>query len=150
MLVADGDAAPERKRMAVRAVEEAPRGARGGAGPQRTVPWRRVGTPENERMQAAVWVFRFAPAVKSKTIQREFNIAVKSLMRYVYDSCDPSHAAYRLYFGAAGQTVAGMADRAVPKEQGRVTAASIGYVPDATALGVPELACHMLARLGRR
>lgn len=140
-----GDEAPARKRVAA---TDAPRGARGGGGPQRTVPWRRVGSPENERMQAAVWVYRFAPAVKSKTIQREFGVAVKSLMRYVYDSCAPEYAAYRLYFGAAGETVAGMADRAVPKDAGRVTAASIGYVPDGTAAGVPELARSLLAMLG--
>eukprot|EP00750_Incisomonas_marina_P003195 INCI12897.1.p1 GENE.INCI12897.1~~INCI12897.1.p1 ORF type:complete len:254 (-),score=38.61 INCI12897.1:52-813(-) len=132
--------APPTKRVGAVATA-VPRGARcGTAGPKRTVPWRRPGSDENMRMRAAVWVYRFAPAVKSKTIQREFRVSVKSLMRYVYDSCQQEFEAYGLYFGAAGKTIAGMADRAVPKEDGRVTAASIGYVPNHAGADVPVLA----------
>ena len=130
--------ADEAPRKSVRI--EAPRGSRGGTAPQRTVPWRRVGSMDNERMRAAIWVYRFAPAVKSKTVQSHFKVSVKTLMRYVYDSCLPEYDAYGLYFGPAGQGVAGMADRAVEKKHGRVKAAAIGYVPDFTAPGVPALA----------
>lgn len=132
--------APPTKRVGAVATA-VPRGARcGTAGPKRTVPWRRPGSDENMRMRGAVWVYRFVPSVKSKTIQREFRVSVKSLMRYVYDSCQEEFEAYGLYFGAAGRTVAGLADRAVPKEDGRVTAASIGYVPDYSGADVPVLA----------
>lgn len=113
-------------------------------GPQRTVPWRKRGSPENARMRAAVWIYRFAPRVRSKTIQQHFNIAVKSLMRYVYDSCEPEFAAYDLYFGPAGKSVAGKADRALKRKEGRVSPGILRYVVDHTVAGVPELARRLL------
>ena len=61
-------------------------------------------------------------------------------MRYVYDSCDPSFAAFNLYFGQAGEGVAGLCDRAIPKEKGRLSQISTRYVVNPTAPGVPELA----------
>lgn len=127
-----------------------PRGARGGDGPQRTVPWRKRGSPENTRMRAAVWVYRFAPRVRSKAVQQHFRVSVKSLMRYVYDSCQPEFAAYDLYFGPAGQGVSGMSDRAVKKEDGRVSPASIGYVVDFDTPNIPEMARQFLIESARK
>lgn len=119
-------------------------GGRGSAAPQRTVPWRKRGSALNARMRGAVWLYRFAPSVRSKTIQRAFGVSVKSLMRYVYDSCDPAFRAYDLYFGAAGQSVAGMADRAISKEQGRMAPQAVGYTVDWAAADVPALARRFL------
>jgi hypothetical protein len=119
-------------------------GGRGSAAPQRTVPWRKPGSALNARMRGAVWLYRFAPSVRSKTIQRAFGVSVKSLMRYVYDSCDPAFRAYDLYFGAAGQSVAGMADRALSREQGRMAPQAVGYTVDWAAADVPALARRFL------
>lgn len=124
-------------------------GYRGTDGPQRTVPWRKRGSPENTRMRAAVWVYRFAPRVKSKAVQQHFRVSVKSLMRYVYDSCQPEFAAYDLYFGPAGEGPAGRADRALRKSDGRVPPATIGYVVDMHAEDVPAMAREFLVASGK-
>jgi hypothetical protein len=83
----------------------------------REVFWRASNSECNQRMQAAVWVYRFMPLVPSKKVQLVFDVAVKTLMRYVKSSCEPGFAEFGLYFGPAGQGVGGHADRALPKHQ---------------------------------
>lgn len=148
----------KRARVAVTAVPissmtsaPAKAGATGRAakGPQRTVPWRRRGSPENERMRGAVWVYRFAPRVRSKAVQQHFGVAVKSLMRYVYDSCEPEFEQYGLYFGPAGMGPAGKADRAL-KRGNRVSPGMLGYVVDQSTPGVPIAAKTFLDSIGTR
>jgi hypothetical protein len=105
---------------------------------RRTVEWRVPGSPKNELMRAAVWTFRFVPRMRSRDVQLLFGVPVKSLMRYVYDSCKPEFAAYNLFFGEAGHGDAGNRDRAIPRDKGR-THANDAYAPNVDSPDVPRL-----------
>ena len=75
--------------------------------PVRFIKWRRLNTEDNENMRAAVWLYRAIPIISSTLIQKTFNIAVKTLMRYVRSSYDINFEKYGLYFGdvnAFGET----------------------------------------------
>ena len=68
------------------------------SGPLRVVPLLQPGGL-NDRLKLAVYCYRFFPEVQSQTVQRHCNIAVKTLMRYVYKSVDERYLPFGLYFG---------------------------------------------------
>ena len=113
----------------------------------RRVPWRHCDSECNERMRAAVWLYRFMPHVPSKLVQQTFGISVKTLMRYVVASCQEQFQTFKLYFGPAGQGVGGLSDRALPKGQ------RICNKFNAEALwndkGVPDAALRARVRLNQ-
>jgi hypothetical protein len=112
----------------------------------RTVPWRKPGSDKNHRMRGAVWVYRFAPSVPSYAVQEAFGVSVKSMMRYVKDSCNPDFQKYGLFFGRAGKSVAGLADRALERGRKghRKSVKSTGYKLNMHADGMPKLAREFL------
>lgn len=61
--------------------------------------WRKINTKDNEQMRAAVWLYRAVPFITSVCLQSTFNVAVKTLMRYVRSSYDVHFKIYNLYFG---------------------------------------------------
>lgn len=112
----------------------------------RTVPWRKPGSDKNHRMRGAVWVYRFAPLVPSHAVQKAFGVSVKSMMRYVKDSCNPDFQKYDLFFGIAGKSVAGLADRALERGRKghRKSVKSTGYKLNMHTNGIPKLAREFL------
>ena len=86
----------------------------------RIVHWRVINSAENERMRGAVFIYRFYPMIPSNVIQKAFGISVKTLMRYVYFSCDITYEKYNLYFGEAGKSITGNFDRALERNKTRL------------------------------
>jgi hypothetical protein len=71
------------------------------AAPVRLMRWREVGTKANERMRAAIWLYRAAPMITLAVLQIKFKTPVKTLMRYVRSSYNINYKKYNLYFGDA-------------------------------------------------
>jgi hypothetical protein len=77
--------------------------------------WRIINSEKNEIMRGAVFLYRFYPMIRSCIIQKYFKLPVKTLMRYVYYSCNVEYKKFNLYFGKAGKSITGNYDRALNK-----------------------------------